>query len=63
MSVSSPCIQVCLMDRHDLCVGCRRSRDEIARWLAMDDDEKRAVLARIEQRKQVPERDAEVQVS
>ncbi len=29
------------------CLGCRRTLDEIARWGAMDDDERRAVLAQL----------------
>ncbi|TMH69644.1 MAG: DUF1289 domain-containing protein, partial [Betaproteobacteria bacterium] len=33
MAVKSPCIKVCQMDpQHGLCLGCRRTLDEIARW-------------------------------
>jgi predicted Fe-S protein YdhL (DUF1289 family) len=51
-SVPSPCISVCqLDDASDLCLGCRRSVDEIRDWPIMSPEEKRAALARIEERK------------
>lgn len=44
--VASPCVSVCHMDpRTALCVGCRRTIDEIARWSGLSDDGKRAILA------------------
>jgi predicted Fe-S protein YdhL (DUF1289 family) len=44
--VASPCTSVCTIDPSSgLCAGCLRTLDEIARWGAMDDDEKRAVIA------------------
>ena len=30
--VASPCIDLCRIGRRGLCVGCRRSADEIAAW-------------------------------
>lgn len=51
-SVPSPCVSVCqLDDATDLCLGCRRSVDEIRDWPIMSADEKRATLARIEERR------------
>jgi len=42
--VPSPCISVCRMDaRTGLCEGCFRTIDEIARWSALPDAERRAV--------------------
>lgn len=50
--VVSPCISVCAMDAATgLCAGCLRSLDEIAAWSVLDDDEKRAVLARLPHRR------------
>ena len=47
----SPCLSVCQMDvQRDLCLGCFRNIDEICRWSALDDDDKRAVWQLIEQR-------------
>lgn len=46
--VESPCTLVCAMDpRTGLCLGCRRTLDEIARWGAAGDDERRAILAEV----------------
>jgi uncharacterized protein len=41
--VASPCINVCRMV-DDLCVGCLRTLDEIARWSQASDDDKQAIL-------------------
>jgi len=44
----SPCINVCRIDPVTaLCLGCRRTLDEIAAWGRMDDAGKRAVWAQL----------------
>lgn len=43
-AVSSPCIGVCELDDAGYCIGCRRSGDEIARWLQMSDAERRRLM-------------------
>lgn len=46
--VESPCVKVCVIHPEArICVGCRRSLDEIARWSAMSAEERRAVLAEL----------------
>jgi predicted Fe-S protein YdhL (DUF1289 family) len=43
--VETPCLGICLIDPTDgLCAGCARSLDEIARWGAMSDAERRAIM-------------------
>lgn len=55
-AVPSPCINVCRMEPvSGLCEGCYRTLDEIARWGATDDDDKRAILARIALRRAAPD--------
>ena len=50
--VPSPCINVCRLDaRQRHCTGCLRRLDEIAGWSRMADEQKRAVLAEIVQRR------------
>jgi predicted Fe-S protein YdhL (DUF1289 family) len=50
--VPSPCISVCRMDaRTGLCEGCFRTIDEIARWSALPDAERRAVWGAIAARR------------
>ncbi|HEX6442689.1 MAG TPA: DUF1289 domain-containing protein [Stellaceae bacterium] len=52
----SPCLDICLMDpRTRMCRGCLRTVEEIAAWYNASHAEKRAILARLEQRR----RDAE----
>lgn len=46
----SPCISICTLDEHDVCMGCFRSLDEIVDWTMMSDDEKRVVLANVAER-------------
>ena len=43
--VMSPCIGICMIDRTSrLCLGCKRTIDEIGRWQSMADPERQAVL-------------------
>lgn len=50
--VNSPCNGVCQIGGHEqLCIGCFRSMDEITQWRALDDTQRRAVLAKVAQRK------------
>jgi uncharacterized protein len=37
----TPCVGVCRMDALGLCLGCRRTLAEIARWGGMSQDERR----------------------
>ena len=48
MTVPSPCRNICTLDPAGrLCLGCRRTLDEIARWSSMSDAERAAVAARL----------------
>lgn len=48
----SPCVNVCQMHpKQGYCIGCLRTLDEIADWLDMQEEEKREVLARLDQRR------------
>ena len=49
--IPSPCVAACELDAQQLCSGCRRHVDEIARWRLMANSERLEVLARIEQRR------------
>lgn len=55
-SVPSPCLSICQIDNSDdLCIGCKRTVDEIREWPILSADDKRAVLARIAERKAAAE--------
>ena len=52
VQVPSPCINVCQMDQQSgLCLGCRRTLQEIAEWLEMTPEAKLATLDRVEARR------------
>ena len=43
--IPSPCISICQMDPiKNICIGCYRTRQEIARWPSMDGDAQRLLL-------------------
>ena len=45
MTVPSPCINVCVMDKASgLCQGCLRTLDEIAAWGRASDPQRLAIL-------------------
>jgi uncharacterized protein len=45
-NIESPCLKVCALDpTGTFCVGCFRTRNEIARWRDASDDEKRRIKA------------------
>jgi hypothetical protein len=53
--VMSPCKSICIMDtKSDMCVGCKRTIDEIARWPMMPDDERRTVVDSLKARRLPP---------
>jgi len=50
--VASPCIDhCCLDDERGWCLGCYRTIEEITGWSEASDEERRAVLQRIEVRR------------
>ena len=50
--VDSPCIGICQLDLDsDLCIGCFRTRDEVAVWGAASDRMKLDILAKTRERR------------
>ena len=41
---TSPCIQVCTLNDAKVCLGCRRSLEEIVSWGRMTAEEQRSVI-------------------
>ncbi|MDE1173483.1 MAG: DUF1289 domain-containing protein [Parvibaculaceae bacterium] len=53
MTVSSPCIDICeLTPDQNVCRGCGRTLDEIARWGSMSETERLAIMAGLPNRMQ-----------
>lgn len=47
-AISTPCAKVCAVDgRTGLCAGCGRTLKEIADWTAMDEPQRRAIMAEL----------------
>jgi uncharacterized protein len=42
--IQSPCNKICTLNAENVCVGCGRSRNEIAGWTQFSDGEKRRVV-------------------
>ncbi len=56
-SIESPCILVCSMDmKTGYCFGCARTRDEIAGWIDMTPQTRRAVMDELPARLETIER-------
>jgi len=53
--IASPCIKICRMDINDICIGCRRTRDEIGNWSKYTNEQKQDVLDRASNRRVVEE--------
>ena len=44
----SPCVAICRLDAAGhVCLGCKRTSAEIARWMIMTEDEREALLAEL----------------
>ena len=52
--VKSPCIEVCSLNREDVCIGCYRTASEIIEWFSAPNERKREILAAIDQRRCKP---------
>ena len=54
MTISSPCIRVCILDPETgLCEGCGRTTEEIARWFRMSEAERLAIMATLPERERL----------
>jgi predicted Fe-S protein YdhL (DUF1289 family) len=49
--ISSPCNGICQLDDADVCLGCFRSRDEIARWTRMTANEQFTAIIAVKARR------------
>lgn len=49
--VPSPCVRICRIDpQRGLCVGCRRTLEEITLWGSLGPDGRRDILSRLKSR-------------
>lgn len=51
MPISTPCTRVCVLDPETgLCEGCGRTRDEIAAWYRLSEEERLRIMATLDDR-------------
>jgi|HubBroStandDraft_6_1064221.scaffolds.fasta_scaffold3024350_1 predicted Fe-S protein YdhL (DUF1289 family) len=43
-TIASPCINVCRLNAEQFCIGCGRTGEEIAEWLAASSVRRTAIL-------------------
>ena len=46
-AAASPCINICQLDPQGLCVGCRRTLEEIAEWSGASEARRREILRNV----------------
>lgn len=52
----SPCVQICRIGDDSLCVGCARTRTEIAVWSSLPDDVALEIMGTLEERRHMRNR-------
>jgi predicted Fe-S protein YdhL (DUF1289 family) len=50
--IKSPCVNICCLDEKDICLGCYRSCDEICKWGAMNNEQRKNVMKKVAEREQ-----------
>jgi uncharacterized protein len=49
--IETPCVKICVVDPEtEFCIGCGRTRSEIASWIGMGSDERVKVMAGLPER-------------
>jgi uncharacterized protein len=49
--IETPCVKVCVVDPEtQFCIGCGRTRGEIAAWIGMTVDDRRAIMTALPER-------------
>jgi predicted Fe-S protein YdhL (DUF1289 family) len=52
--IETPCVKICTIDaRQGFCLGCGRTRDEIARWAGMSAAERSRIINELPERRMV----------
>lgn len=52
--MDTPCVNICYIDpKTQLCEGCGRSLEQIGRWREMSAQERREIMAKLQNRNEV----------
>jgi predicted Fe-S protein YdhL (DUF1289 family) len=49
-AVPSPCVDICRLNAHGLCIGCRRTLSEISEWPHASDARRLEILSALKER-------------
>lgn len=49
--IGSPCVRICCLDDHNICLGCFRTVEDITDWGEASDDERMTILKEAQQRR------------
>ena len=44
--IKSPCVKICTLE-DGVCIGCRRTQDEIREWVIMTDNQREKIMERL----------------
>jgi predicted Fe-S protein YdhL (DUF1289 family) len=44
--MQSPCVKICTI-KQDVCVGCKRTLEEIAQWTRFTDEQRQQIIERV----------------
>jgi hypothetical protein len=50
MTIASPCVRNCCLDKWDICIGCGRTLEEIVLWGDVDENQRQLILLRAKKR-------------
>jgi len=51
LAIETPCVKICVVDPESgYCIGCGRTREEIAGWLGLEPGERHAIIERLDER-------------
>jgi predicted Fe-S protein YdhL (DUF1289 family) len=53
-AVASPCVDICRLNAQGLCIGCRRTLNEIAEWSQASDARRKEILGALKTRTLLP---------
>ena len=49
--IETPCVKICVVEPETgFCIGCGRTRTEIAQWLSLNDAQRNTVMAELPER-------------
>jgi len=49
-NIKNPCKLICKYNENSICMGCKRSREEISKWAEYEEDEKLLIFKKIIER-------------